>query len=159
MEGRIYTVVFDRVSVTAIQDLFTIQPASNKPCTIVGLKIVQSSDFGDAQDEGLTIRIKRLPATATIGSGGTAPTPQGVDATGASAGFTAHVNDTTQATSTGTVQLLDCDVFIVRAGLLWVPPERMAYDFVNGTLGVVDLPAAPADALTMSGTLFVEEHG
>jgi hypothetical protein len=158
-EGRVYTVVFDRVAVTAVQDLFEITPASNKPVLFAGLKLSQSSDFGDAQDEGLTVRIKRIVATATSGSGGTAPTPRVVAATAQTVGFSAEVNNTTQATSSGTIEILDVDVFIVRAGLLWIPPERMGFEFVNGTLGVVDLPVAPADSLTMSGTLYVVERG
>jgi hypothetical protein len=105
------------------------------------------------------VRIKRIVATATSGSGGTAPTPRVVAATAQTVGFSAEVNNTTQATSSGTIEILDVDVFIVRAGLLWIPPERMGFEFVNGTLGVVDLPVAPADSLTMSGTLYVVERG
>jgi hypothetical protein len=159
IDGRIYTVVFDRVAVTAAQDLFEIQPAANKNCKFVGLKLVQSSDYGDAQDEGLTVRIKRIAATATSGSGGTSPTPRLVAATGAAAGFTAEVNNTTQATSSGTIELLDEDIFIVRQGTLWIPPERMGMEFINAVFGVIDLPVAPADSLTMSGTLYVAEAG
>jgi hypothetical protein len=159
MEGRVYTVVFDRVAVTAIQDLFEIQPAADKPVLFAGLKLSQSSDFGDAQDEGLTVRVKRVVATATSGSGGTSPTPRTTMKSQSAAGFTAEVNNTTQATSSGTIEILDVDVFIVRAGLLWIPPERMAFEFVNGVFGVIDLPVAPADSITMSGTLYVVERG
>lgn len=156
---RTYTVVFDRVAVSAIQDLFEITPAANKPVDFVGLLLSQSSDFGDAQDEGLVIRIKRVPATATSGSGGTAPTPRSVAATAASVGFTAEANNTTQATSSGTIELLHVESWNVRAGQLWIPPERMCFEFINGTLGVIDLPVIPTDVVTMSGTLYVVERG
>lgn len=159
MEGRVYTVAFDRVAVTAVQDLFEVSPAANKPVIFAGLKLSQSSDFGDAQDEGLTVRIKRVQATATSGSSGSAATPRTVAATAGSVGFSAEVNNTSQATSSGTIEILDVDVFIIRAGLLWIPPERMGFEFVNGTLGVVDLPVAPTDSITMSGTLYVVERG
>lgn len=159
VDGRIYSVTFDRVAVSAAQDLFEISPAANKACRLYGLKLGQSSDYGDTQDEGLTIRIKRVPTTATSGSGGSAPTPRTVAATSQAAGFTAETNNTTPATSSGTIELLDLDVFVVRAGTLWLPPERMGFEFVNGTLAIVDLPVGPADALTMSGTLYVIEQG
>jgi hypothetical protein len=157
--SRIYTVEFENVSVTAAQDFFEISPATNKPCRIIGLTLEQGSDVGDAQEEMLRVSVVRVPATATSGSGGTAPTPRALDATNQAAGFTAEVNNTTVATTSGTLERLITRQFNIRTGLeMFLPPE-MRPQFVNGTLGVVRLHAAPADALSMSGTLFVEEEG
>ena len=75
MNGRIYSVVFSAVAVSAAQDLFEITPADDKPVEIVGIELGQSSDAGDAADELLQISIIR--GFTTSGSGGTAPTRAG----------------------------------------------------------------------------------
>lgn len=157
--GRIYTVAFENVAVTAAQDFFEIQPADDKPCRFKALLLNQYSDMGDSQEEGLRITIKRIVATATSGSGGTSPTPRLVTATGAAAGFTAEANNTTVATSSGTIELLLADTMNIRVGTqYWFPPE-LQFEFVQGVFGVVRLEAAPSDSLSTSGTLWVEEEG
>ena len=72
------------------------------------------------------------------------------------AGFTAEVNNTTVA-NTGTAVTLHADTFNVRAGCrLWFPPENCPMASQANTTIVVRI-TAPADSLTMSGTLYVEE--
>lgn len=157
--SRMYTAVFEAVAVTAAQDFFEVNPASNKPCRFVGLFLSQSSDTGDSAEEILRITITRVPATFTSGSGGSSYTPRLVDATGAAAGAAVEINNTTVATTSGTLENLMAYQFNIRTGLeLWLPPEQQ-FMFVNGAGGVVRLAAAPADSLTMSGTLWFEELG
>lgn len=157
--SRLYTVSFENVAVTAIQDFLEIQPADDKPCRLKAMIIDQFSDLGDAQEEGLRITIKRIVATATSGSGGTAPTPRLVTPTGAAAGFTAEVNNTTPATSSGTIELLAALSENIRLGReLWLPPE-LQFECVQAAFLVVRLEAAPADSLSMSGTFWIEEEG
>lgn len=158
--ARMFTVVFRAVAVTAVQDFFELNPASNKPIRLARIQIGQYSDFGDAQDELLSVSVFRVPATATSGSGGTSPTPQLVGATGQAAGFTAKVNNTTVATTSGTLaELCAIPPFNVRSGLdLPLEPE-FRFEAVNATLLVVRLNIAPADSLTMNGTVFVVEEG
>lgn len=156
---RMYTVIFRAVAVTAVQDFFELSPAANKPIRLVRLKLSQYSDAGDAQDELLSYSIFRVPATATSGSGGSSPTPQLVDATAASAGFSAEVNNTTVATTSGTLVELMADAFNVRAGLDVPFEPEGRFEAVNATLLCVRLNAAPADSLTMNGTVWVEEAG
>lgn len=157
--GRVYTVGFDNVSVTAIQDFFEITPADDKPIKLRGLVISQtgSSDVGDAQEEMLPIKISR--GFTTGGSGGSAPTPQALDPAGAAAGFTSEVNNTTVAT-TGTETVLHYDNFNVRAGyMIWWPQDCEPKASQANTTLTVRLTRAPAgaDAITLSGTLYVEE--
>lgn len=156
---RMYTVAFRAVAVTAVQDFFELTPASNKPIRIVRLKLGQYSDVGDAQDELLSYSIFRIPATATSGSGGTAPTPQIINATDAAAGFSAEVNNTVVATTNGTLVELMPDTFNVRSGLDCPLEPEDRFQAVSGTLLVVRLNVAPADSLTMNGMVFVEEEG
>ena len=157
--SRLYTVTFEAVAVTAAQDFFCLEPADDKPVRILGVMLSQSSDVGDAAEEILRVTITRVPATFTSGSGGTTPTARLIDATGAAAGFTAEANNTTVATTSGTLENLLAYQFNIRTGLeLFLPPELQPM-FVQGTGGAVRLAAAPTDSLTMSGTLFVEELG
>lgn len=154
---RTYTVVFGAVSVSAAQDLFEITPADDRPIQIAGLSLCQvgNSDVGDAAEECLRFSIIR--GHTTSGSGGTAPTPVAVQTRDAAAGFTAEVNNTTIA-SAGTTTILHEDSFNVRAGYInWWPEDcRIEADQSNTTI-VVRLNTAPADAITLSGTLYVVE--
>jgi len=156
--GRMYSVSFEAVAVTAAQDFFEISPADDKPVLVHGLYLSQASDVGDAADEML--RIKILRGHTTSGSGGSAPTPAPLQSSaGTAAGFAAEVNNTTIA-SAGTAVDLHAEAFNIRAGLQYIPtPEaRPGASQANTTL-IVRLMAAPADSLTMSGTLILEERG
>lgn len=155
--GRVYTVQFDNVSCSAAQDLFEITPADDKPVEIVGLFLSQTgvADVGDAAEEVLPVQIIR-GFTAT-GSGGSAPTPVPVKFVDTAAGFTAEVNNTTVAT-TGTTTTIHSDNFNVRVGYQnwWPEGTEPQASQVNTTI-VVRLTRAPADAITLSGTLYVRE--
>ena len=157
--SRVYTSVFRAVAVTAVQDFFEISPAANKPCRIVRLKLSQYSDAGDAADELLSYSIFRVPVTATSGSGGSTPAIGTVDATGQAAGFVVEANNTTVATTNGTLVELLADTFNVRSGLDMPFEPEGRLEAVNATLLVVRLNAAPADSLTMNGVVWVEEEG
>ncbi len=156
-QGRIYTVVFAAVSVSASQDFFEITPADDKPIEIVGLSLCQTgvADVGDTNEECLRFNIIR--GHTTSGSGGSAPTPVPTNPNSAAAGFTAEVNNTTIASS-GTTTTLHEDSFNVRAGYINWWPEGCgpAASQANTTI-VVRLPSSPADAITLSGTLYVRE--
>lgn len=153
--GRIYTVEFEGVAVTAAVDLFEVTPADDKPLEVLGLFLAQSSDVGDAASEILRYRVIRGHTTG--GSGGAAPTPRPLDRSGAAAGFAAETNNTTIA-SAGTAVNLHSDAFNIATGLqLWLPEGcEWGVSQADTTL-VVRLMAAPADSLTMSGTLYVRE--
>lgn len=153
--GRMYAVTFTAVAVTATQDLFMIAPAANKPVAIHELILGQSSDVGDAAEEILRVQIIR--GHTTVGSGGSSVTPAPMLAADTAAGFTARVNDTTIA-SAGTTTVHYAEPFNIRAGLdkIWTPETR-PYCTNGETRIVVRLMASPADELTMSGTLYVEE--
>lgn len=154
MIGRVYAVTFSAVAVSAAQDLFEITPADDKPVEIVGIELGQSSDAGDAADELLQISIIR--GHTTSGSGGSAPTPAPLNPNDTAAGFTAEVNNTTVA-STGTTTTLQTGCWNVRAGYINWFPEGMRPTASQGNTTIVVRQTAPADAITMSGTLYVRE--
>lgn len=155
---RVYTVSFDAVSVAAAQDFFEITPADDKPVKLLGLTLDNvggTSDAADAQEELLRLSIVRGHATG--GSGGTAPTPRPTIGADSAAGFTAEVNNTTIA-SAGTGVTLAAFGWNVRVPLreFWPEECQFAAGQGDGTI-VVRLLAAPADAVSMSGTLWVAE--
>lgn len=155
--GRIYSTSFDNVAVAVVQDLFDIAPASNKPVMIHEITLTQSTEFGDAAEEMLRLRFVR--GFATVGSGGTAPTVERHNKQDAATGTTVRVNDTTQAVvGAGTTEILRVETFNVRSGYQYLPtPEtRIRVDSTDVRL-VVQLQAAPIDAISMSGSITFEE--
>lgn len=152
--GRIYAVTFEGVAVTVAVDFFEVLPATQKPCKLLGLMLSQSSDVGDAAEE--ILRIKVIRGHTTSGSGGTAGTARPCNPADTAAGATVETCNTTIA-SVGTAVDLLADAFNIRSGYqFWWTPET-APVVANAETAVVRLMAAPADSLTMSGTLYFEE--
>lgn len=160
MAGRVYTVVFENVSLAAAQDLFEITPADDKPITLLGLYLMDvggTADAGDAQEEHLRLLIRR--GHTVSGSGGSAPTPRPSRSTSSAAGFAAEVNNTTIA-NTGTTHDLHADGWNTRVPYVYIPtPETKLECSQADTTIVVRLLSTPADAFVASGTLYVEELG
>ena len=100
MGRRIYSAGFDNVTIgTAVQDIFSLLAGAAKGVQLHHIHLEAAGVTSPAQ---IRLRLKRGTATVTQGSGGTAPTPGIVDF-GDTLAATAilHVNDTTQATTTG----------------------------------------------------------
>lgn len=156
--GIKYTGVVEAVSVSAIQDFFYLKAGATWPVRLLGLEIFQTgnSDVGDAQEEMLRWQIK-IGAT-TAGSGGSSVTPR--NGRGNTANTTVRANDTSQATG-GTALTCFSSAFNIRAGLIWMPTPEMSEVFVCPAATVIQIafPAAPADAVTFSGTVYFEELG
>lgn len=151
MARGVFSVPFQAVAVTAAQDLFYLATDASTIIEVMSIFVSQSSDFGDAQDELLRVRFRS--GMTTVGSGGSSVTPAVVAIGGtAAAGVTARVNDTT-ASSGGTIVDAYEDCFNVRAGWPYVPPPEIRFVIPVSTKFAVNLPSAPADSLTMSGTL------
>lgn len=157
--GRVYTVEFENVSVTnsgGDADLFEIAPADDKPCKVIALFLDQISDVGDAAEEILRYRVIRGHTTSSNGS---STTPRPLNPSDTAAGFSAETYGTTIAAD-GTAINLHSGAFNIRTGLQIVLPPNMSWQVSQGQgLLVVRLMAAPADDVTMSGTLYVEEEG
>jgi len=154
MNGRLYTVVFSAVSVSAAQDLFELIPADDKPIEIVGIVLGQTSDVGDSAEKLLQISFIR--GFTVSGSGGTSATPAPNNPNDAAASFTAEVNNTTVA-NTGTGVTVHTETWNVRAGQpIWFP-EGMGPKASQANSSLVVRQSAPGDAITQSGTLYVRE--
>jgi hypothetical protein len=148
-----YTASFDNVAVTAAQDLFQLLASATVPIIIHEVRIGQSSDAGDAEAEMLRIALARSDMTIN-GSGGTTPTPAKHSDGSSAAATVSEANNTTLST----VQtVIVADTFNVQAGWLYVPTPEERIIILPTEGFIVNLPGAPNDSLTMSGSVTFEE--
>lgn len=157
---RLYTVVFTAVSIAAVQDLFYLKPAADKPIRLHSVYLANvggTADAADAQEEDLRVEIIHVPTTVTVGSGGSAPTPNPLLPSDAAAGFTGRVNDTTVATTNGTLLTKHSDGWNTRVPFNYRPTPEERIVCANAAAIVVRLNLAPNDAFNVSGTAYVEE--
>lgn len=154
--GRMYTGIFESVAVSAIQDLFEIVAPADAVVVIHACFISQSSEEGDSQDEQLHISWTR--GHTTSGSAGSTPTAQPLNPGDTAASATVEANNTTQATA-GSPVVLWSESFNVRAGWAWIPTPEARIILAPSQRLVLELPTAPADSVTMDGTIVFEEIG
>ena len=153
----IHMATFAAVSVSAAQDLFEIVAPAAIKVDIREIRIGQYSDFGDSSAELLSLRIIR--GYTTSGSGGSSVTPVKREAASVltAATTTVEANNTTVAQD-GTAEVLLADSFNVAGGFRYYPVPEERIRLQAGERLVVRI-AAPADALTMNGTVVFEELG
>ena len=155
--GRMYSIPFEAVAVSAAQDLWEVLAASGKNFTLHEIVVGQSSDAGDTAAEMLGISIKRWIG-GTSGSGGGTVTPAKHDTNDAAAGATAEINNTTQAVAGGgSLTTVRSECFNIQGGYQYLPAPEQRITFLAAERCVVSV-TLPADALTMSGTMVIEEH-
>lgn len=160
--GRIYTAVYNG-AITAAggnTDLFSIQPADDKPIKLRGFRLSQISEVGDAAEEGLRVTVKRLPATYTVGSGGSSVTPTPMDSADTACGATVRGNDTTVGTTSGTAVIIEeigwnernspCD--------FWYPDAAFCPKAKQGEALAIVLETTLADDMTGCFTAWIEEE-
>jgi hypothetical protein len=165
MIGRFYAVTYNG-TITAAggnTDLLSVQPADDKPVYLLGWSIGQTSEVGDTQEEGLRVTVQVLPATFTVGSGGTLVTAQPPvgDNGGPAWSFTARCNDTAVATTSGTAIPRGEFGWNERATPwdYWYPHERL-YPYASQGQGLVVRNESTAnDDLTGSVTFYLLEVG
>ena len=160
---RIYAVPYTGTITNAggDTDLFSFAPADDKAIRLRGFRLSQISEVGDAAEEGLRIAVRRMTATWTVGSGGSAITalaPLG-ESTGTVWGFTARGNDTTISTTSGTNQVCDEMGWNIRnSPYEWIYPD---VDFCpvakQGEAIVICQHTTAADDYTGHFTAWVEE--
>ena len=158
-----YTVTFSAVAVTAAQECFQLVAPAARWLSIDHIFLGQYSDAGDAQDELLSVLI--ITGYTTVSAGGGAFTPLPLDSRRPAATATARINDTTLATA-GTAATRWAETFNVRAGWYFpgkdshviVPrPQQRKILVAPGAQAVVRI-TAPADSITMNGTLMFTEY-
>ena len=153
--GRKYTVGFEQVSCAAAQDAILILAPSTKVCKILEVRLGQSSSTTSTQQR---VRHSRLTGTVTTGSGGGAATPRKHETGDAAAAATARINDTTQATTSGTKSTIFEDTFNIVSGYLWVPIPEEQIVLAPIEAYTLEFPAMGATA-TYDGSVTFEEIG
>jgi hypothetical protein len=142
------------LSITTATDLAQITTvATDRPLLICGIKIVQSSDVGDAAEEILRYGLYR---TVTTGStGGTSLTVTALNQGGPTPGVAGTSNWTTASTG-GT--LIHVGGFNIRTGEeFWYPEDLRPLLNASADPYSFRLLAAPADALTIDISIFALE--
>jgi len=155
-KGRFYTASFSAVTVSALQDVFEVNAPADAVVIIHKIVLGQSSDYGDSAAEGLEVILSK--ATGTAGSGGSTITARPHQLGSAAFGGTVERNNTTQA---GTTIEIHADTFNIQAGWYYSPDPEKDEEIVlsPSEVFVVELPVAPTDAITMSGSITLEEIG
>lgn len=149
--GRIYTVSFDAVTISAVMDLFELTAADDKPITI--RKMVITPDSSETNQQ-LKIKLRRFSGAFTSGSGGSTPTAIPVNSHDAAAGFSSETVNTTQATG-GTSVLLQSESFPSQGGFEYLPDTVERPTFYQGEAFVASIEESPGAAY--SGYCVVEE--
>lgn len=158
MPGRFFTASFKDIAVTAAQDLFELTAGSGNPVTIHGWAISQKTEVGDAMEEGLTLTTNRGVGSTTSGSGGASVTPQPIDDDGAAVAASVERNNTTiMAAGSGSLEELEVHAWNVRGNLIMFYPPELRPRVKASARWTLELETAPADSITMSGTLYFEE--
>jgi hypothetical protein len=159
----VYAASFSNVSVTAQQDFFEITAPTTGIVIIHRCIISQTSDVGDAAEEGLLILLKR--GQTTSGSGGTTVTPAAGGAMEnagpaypTASGGVVEANNTTKA-SAGTITTLHAEAWNVRSVFDFLPVPEMRPVLSPGQRATFELATTPADALSVSGVLQFEWLG
>lgn len=152
--SRMYTVSFAGVAATAQQDLFEIVAPSTGAVVLHAIELSQSTEVGDAAEEGLSLLLKS--GQTTSGSGGSAPTPIPLAFGDAAAGLTAEVNNTTKA-SAGTIVTHAAWNWNVRTEFIRIFTPEMRLILRASRRMTLELATTPADSITLSGTMWLEE--
>jgi len=149
--GRMFTADFTEVSVAAQQDLFQVEALTNV-VIIHAVFLSQTSDVADAAAEHLSILIRR--ATDAV----TNDIAEALLDLGSSA-LTADlaINETTELV-TGT-EVIHSEAWNIALPFMWMPTPEMRIVIPIGDLICINLNTTPADALIMSGTIYLEQIG
>lgn len=154
--GRVYTVQFNAVAVTAQQDFFEINAPADSVVEILEIGLSQVSEVGDAAEEGLAILLKS--GQTTSGSGGTSPTAVPESLGDAAFGGTCEVNNTTKATS-GTIVTHRVWNWNIRIPFEKVFTPETTKPLSPSARWTVELATTPADSITLSGYVTFKEIG
>lgn len=156
-----HTAGFKAVAITAAQDLFEVRASANSIVIIHGFSLFQTTDLGDAQEEVLRLTTNRGTGSVNSGSGGSSATLIPLIRGTTSFGGTVEVNNTTVlAIGTGTltndIEHIGWNIRIPM-NFWWTPESRPI--ILPSDYWTLELEAAPADSITVSGTIYIEQNG
>lgn len=153
----VYSAPLDAQAFTTATDVFEVTPAADRAVRILGMRLGQTTDLGDAQEEVLRIGVYR---DVTAGTTGVALTEVAYTNAALAGAVTAAVVANNGTASTGGT-LIDVIAWNVRIPLEWFPIPELRPKFSNlaaeGPVSSFRLMAAPTDSITISGCLYWTE--
>ncbi len=148
----VFVATFSAVAVSAAQDVFEIVAPSNKRVRIYEVVLGQYSDAGDAAAEILSVTMVR--GYTTSGTDGSSVTPVNISGISSeSATSTVERNNTTVA-SGGTAAVVRAEAWNIQGPYFMIGDNNLV---LEASQRLVVRITAPADELTMNGTLIFEE--
>jgi hypothetical protein len=145
---------FTNITLSAPQDLLAVYAGSSKIFAVLSVNIGQVTGSSVANQR---IRLRYLPSSVTGGLVGSPGTLKPFVSGDAAPTVTGRINDTTQATTSGTAVDLWDDQWNIINGFLWVPPipSRPPVIGLSGAF-IVSLDTAPA-SIVANGSITIEE--
>jgi hypothetical protein len=152
MGQRVYAARFENVTIAAVQDVLSLRAAgAANGCELHHIMLSASGVTAAAE---IRLNLKRLPATVTAGSVGTAPTIGAVDS-GDTKAATAVVraNDTTQATTSGTAFIIASWAWNVLGMFEYLPAPEDREVIQSAEALVLEIPGTPTASTVVSGMI------
>lgn len=149
--GRIKSAPMDALAFTTATDIFEVTVTDT--IRIVGLELCQTTDLGDAAEEVLRFG---WYTGITAGATGTALTETNYDSVDGDAPTAAVVANRGTASTGGTLRAIHGWNIRIPFERWWLPEMRPRVDSAEDP-STFRLLAAPADSITISGTLYWEE--
>lgn len=153
----IFSAIVSGVAVAAAQDVFEIVAGPATRIRLHEIRLGQTSDYGDAAAEGLSVTLIRGFTTAGSGGGAVAPANLLGHASAPSATSTVKRNNTTLAQD-GSVATILSDAWNIADSWRYAPANEQMPILEKGQRLVVRI-SAPADEITMNATVVFEEIG
>jgi hypothetical protein len=142
------------VTAATQRDFFQISPVTNRPVKVHAWNLAQSSEVGDAQEEGLLVTtVRGVGSTSGSGGGTGVVVPISVDEVAAGSGV--QTNNTTKMT-TGVTEI-EAHVWNVRVPYTMIYTPEMRPYIKGGDRWALELSSNPVDDITISGTIWFEE--
>lgn len=155
--SRMYTAVFEGVSVSVAQDFFEIVAPADAAVRIHRVLITQ--DTSEITEQAVC-KLVRGEGSVTSGSGGSTPTARPISKGDAAFGGTVEANNTTKmAVGTGALMVMHREGWNFLSGFDFRPTPEERLDISPSDRFTVELVTAPSSAIAMSGTIVWEEIG
>jgi len=148
-DGRSYSCPVNINSAfTAQIDIFEITAGTGKPLVLLGWDLMQTSEVGDAQEEVLTLLLKRAVGSVTSGSGGQTPSFTPDQPNDVATGATIETGNTTKlVVGSGTITNVKYFGWQIRQSHLYMPIPEARIVVAAGDKLVLELVTTPADSI------------
>lgn len=153
MRGRIYTVAFDNVAVSAAQDLLQFEMFNLAVVAeILSARVSQVTDAGESSSQ--SIRIQWVNWGNAKSSGGSSVTPRPHESGDAAATSTVTRNNTTPGSG---IQVFHTLIWNTQIPWMWIQQPIARRKLHNHTGFALRLPDAPGSSINVSASITFRE--